>query len=239
MLFFLNLDGSVTRNDTEHIYQGQDKAATIDVITTISPAQTAIMVAFTLPNELVKGYYPMMQSGKYSLDDDNKTIVWKWTLAVPYNITELEGVVGVSFNVVKYNGLGEAQEVEQDNQTTYTTSFRVEYALLPAPPSDVEQSDIERIIDLLSLYYNQNAKDIQELKDAPPAFNCVPLRLSSMPETTGFRQGGQIYVDNGNSGFRMSMEAVKDLNTKIVTADTVDDVDMSKLAVGDYIYTNK
>ncbi|GEM_PF-3172628 len=236
MLFFLNLDGTVTRNDTEHIYQGQNNAATIDVITAVSPAQTAIQVAFTLPNGLAKGYFPMMQNGRYNLDDDQVQI-WKWSLAVPYNITELEGIVGVSFNIVKYNGLGVEDEVESDNQTTYTASFRVEYSLLPEPPSDVDEKDIERILDLLTLYYNQNAKEIQELKDSSPNFRYVPKRLSEFPETTGFRQRGSIYVDDGENSFRMSLTSVKELNTKIVCVNDANDADMSQLTVGDFIYT--
>ena len=50
MLFFLNLDGTVTRSDTDHVYQGQNKVANVELFTLISPAQAAIQVAFTLPN---------------------------------------------------------------------------------------------------------------------------------------------------------------------------------------------
>ena len=67
----------------------------------------------------------------------------------------------------------------------------------------------------------------------------VPLRLSTLPTTTGFRQGGSVYVDDGQSGFRMSMIAMKELNTKIVTADSADNVDMSKLTIDDFIYERK
>ena len=67
----------------------------------------------------------------------------------------------------------------------------------------------------------------------------VPRRLSILPETTGFRQGGSIYVDNGGLGLRMSMTALKELNTKIITTDNASDVDMSKLTVDDFIYERK
>ena len=50
MLFFLNLDGTVTRSDTDHVYQGQNKVANVELFTLISPAQAAIQIAFTLPN---------------------------------------------------------------------------------------------------------------------------------------------------------------------------------------------
>lgn len=67
----------------------------------------------------------------------------------------------------------------------------------------------------------------------------VPFRLAGLPSTTGFRQGGSVYVDNGTSGFKMSLTALKELNTKIVTTDDINNVDMSKLTVGDFIYERK
>ena len=69
--------------------------------------------------------------------------------------------------------------------------------------------------------------------------HAVPFRLAGLPSTTGFRQGGSIYVDNGTSGFRMSMTALKELNTKIITTDDSNNVDMTKLTVDDFIYERK
>ena len=64
----------------------------------------------------------------------------------------------------------------------------------------------------------------------------VSLRLASLPTTTGFRQGGNIYVDDGQIALRMSMTDLKDLNTKIITTDSVDNIDMAKLTTDDFIY---
>lgn len=69
--------------------------------------------------------------------------------------------------------------------------------------------------------------------------NTVPFRLAGLPPTTGFRQGGSIYVDDGKKGFRMSTADLKDLNTKIITTDDASRVDMSKLTVDDFIYERK
>lgn len=69
--------------------------------------------------------------------------------------------------------------------------------------------------------------------------HAVPFRLASLPSTTGFRQGASIYVDDGKKGFRMSMTDLKDLNTKIITTENVDNVDMSKLTIDDFIYERK
>lgn len=156
MLFFLNLDGTVTRSDTDHVYQGQNKVANVELFTLISPAQAAIQVAFTLPNGLTTTYAPMSYVGAYSVDENNQKQVHHWKLAVPYNVTEVEGQVGVSFNVLLNDGTsGQAQETI--NQTTYTSSFLVEYSALPIPPTTATESELEQLLELLNLYYTQNA----------------------------------------------------------------------------------
>ena len=160
MLFFLNLDGKVTRSDTDHVYQGQNKVANVELFTLISPAQAAIQVSFTLPNGLTTTYAPMSYVGAYSVDESNQKQVHRWKLAVPYNVTEVEGKVGVSFNIVLEVVFkdGTSDEVSETiNQTTYTSSFTVEYSALPTPPTTVNQDEIQQILDLLDKYYAQNA----------------------------------------------------------------------------------
>lgn len=156
MLFFLNLDGTVTRADTDHVYQGQNKVANVELFTLISPAQAAIQVAFTLPNGLTTTYAPMSYVGAYSVDESNQKQVHRWKLAVPYNVTEVEGQVGVSFNILLNDGMS-GQTLETINQTTYTSSFAVEYSALPIPPTTATESELEQLLELLNLYYTQNA----------------------------------------------------------------------------------
>lgn len=156
MLFFLNLDGTVTRSDTDHVYQGQNKVANVELFTLISPAQAAIQVAFTLPNGLTTTYAPMSYVGAYSVDENNQKQVHHWKLAVPYNVTEVEGQVGVSFNVLLNDGTS-GQTLETINQTTYTSSFIVEYSALPIPPTTATEDELGQLLDLLDKYYAQNA----------------------------------------------------------------------------------
>ena len=156
MLFFLNLDGTVTRSDTDHVYQGQNKVANVELFALISPAQAAIQVAFTLPNGLTTTYAPMSYVGAYSVDESNQKQVHHWKLAVPYNVTEVEGQVDVSFNVLLNNGTSGAT-LETINQTSYTSSFTVEYSALPIPPTTANEDELEQLLNLLNLYYTQNA----------------------------------------------------------------------------------
>lgn len=152
MLFFLNLDGTVSRSDSEHVYQGQNNVAQVDLFALVSPMQTAVQVAFTLPNGLVVDYKPMSYVGSYSVESDNQTQVYHYRYVLPYNVTEVEGKVGVSFNLVMTKA--DAQVV---SQTTYTSAFNVEYSALPTPPTEATTDQVSELLDLLQLYYAQNA----------------------------------------------------------------------------------
>ena len=146
MLFFLNLDGTVARDDAERIFQGQNGVASVDLLTAITPDQTGIQVAFTLPDGLATQYYPMTQSGAYALKGADGQRVYKWSYKLPFNVTREKGTVAVSFNVIKSNGNAIV------NQTTYSSEFTVEYSALPTPPTTASESELEELINLLTLY---------------------------------------------------------------------------------------
>lgn len=64
----------------------------------------------------------------------------------------------------------------------------------------------------------------------------VPLRLNLFQNTSGFRQGGSTYIDDGSKSYKMSLVDIKEMNTKIVFADKLEVVDFDKLTNGDFIY---
>lgn len=70
-----------------------------------------------------------------------------------------------------------------------------------------------------------------------PTSQYVPLRLGSFEEADGFLRGGMTYVDDGKKGYRLSLQSIKEMNTKIVAVDDVGDADYGKLTVGDYVYS--
>ncbi len=154
MLFFLNLDGTVARDDSERVFQGQNGVASVDLITAITPDQTGIQVAFTLPNGLATQFFPMSQSGAYALRGDDGRQIYKWSFKLPFNVTKEKGSVGVSFNVIKYSGTNSSGKNVIVNQTTYTSEFTVEYSVLPTPPASVTESEINELINLLTLNIN-------------------------------------------------------------------------------------
>lgn len=154
MIFFLNLDGTCTRQDTDHIYQGSNNASKVIAVTSISPVQTYVQAAFTLPNGLTVGYLPMAYKGAYDVKDSTAHL---WELDLAENVTEAMGTVGISFNVVN--------SITGTNQTSYTNTFEVEYSALPLPPPNPSQSEWEQLLDLLQSYAAVNPMIVEKLEN--------------------------------------------------------------------------
>lgn len=72
-----------------------------------------------------------------------------------------------------------------------------------------------------------------------PTAQFVPLRLGGFDECDGFLRGGMLYVDDGKKGYRLGLDKVKAMNTKIEYTDDLASVDMTKLVKGDYICLKK
>lgn len=151
MIFFLNLDGTMSKADEQRIFQGSSNANKISVVSPFLPP-TSLQIAFTLPNKLTTIYYPMSFDESYEPSAEQPSLkVGLWSYKLPLMITENEGTVGVSINV----NVAGADAVDS-NQTSYTSSFEVEYSVLPAPPLNPTTSDVETLVNLLNAYYAQN-----------------------------------------------------------------------------------
>lgn len=162
MIFFLNLNGTCTRQDTDHVYQGSNNASKVIAITGIAPGQSHVDVAFTLPNGLTVGYLPMVYKGAYKLEDSSAVSMHLWELNLPYNVTEMQGTVGVSFNAV--TGITE-ENPKGNNLTSYTNTFEVEYSALPELPSSATESELEQILNLLEAYAAVNPEIVEKLEN--------------------------------------------------------------------------
>lgn len=162
MIFFLNLNGTCTRQDTDHVYQGSNNASKVIAITGIAQGQSHVDVAFTLPNGLTVGYLPMAYKGAYKLEDSSAVSMHLWELNLPYNVTEMQGTVGVSFNAV--TGITE-ENPKGNNLTSYTNTFEVEYSALPELPSSATESELEQILNLLEAYAAVNPGIVEKLEN--------------------------------------------------------------------------
>ena len=157
MIFFLNYDGTLTRQDTGRIYQGSSAVPEIKVLSGVSNSSSVLQVAFTLPNGLVTQYFPLTQKGEYE-QDGVKAFLWSLELATDIlaNVTEQVGKVGVSVRQVNV--------INNTVVASYTATFDVEYSALPYTPSEYTPADTQELIDLLSAYYNQNQTLINSIQ---------------------------------------------------------------------------
>lgn len=156
MIYFLNLDGTCTRQDTDHIYQGSNNVNKVIAVTSISPVQTYVQAAFTLPSSLTVGYLPMAYKGAYDVKDSTAQI-HVWELALTENVTEVQGTVGISFNVVN--------RVTGANMTSYTNTFEVEYSALPTFDKPPTPDQWEQLINLLEAYAAVNPIIVEKLEN--------------------------------------------------------------------------
>ena len=62
-------------------------------------------------------------------------------------------------------------------------------------------------------------------------------QITAADNTPTFRTNAYTYVNNGVNEYRMSLQAIKELNTKIMSVDSISDADFNKLSVGDFIYS--
>lgn len=86
----------------------------------------------------------------------------------------------------------------------------------------------------------QANKTAEELRLVPTDLSSVKSfrELTSEP-TKSFRQETSVFISNGGNGFRMTVQDLKDMSTKIVLADTKADVDTTDLDIGDFVYLKK
>lgn len=94
----------------------------------------------------------------------------------------------------------------------------------------------------LSTDINNHIKDYNNPhKTTAEQLGAVPVDFRAFQSVTGvnknFRQSADVFVGNNGSGFRMTLQDVKNMGTKIVSVNNVKEADFDKLDAGDYIYS--
>lgn len=107
-----------------------------------------------------------------------------------------------------------------------TGSIRGEIGRTPSIP----QAFIDHLVD----YDNPHRTTAEQVGAVP--VDLRPFRQAT-PEGRSFRDATNIYVEHQGDSFRMTLQQVKEMGTKIVVAKNVSDVDFSKLDIDDYVYT--
>lgn len=151
MVYFLNLDGTMTLAEPQRVFQGSNNVNTVYVLSAIAPP-TALEISFTLPSGLTTAYYPMIYNGltdEYTVPSTTTTVYLR-SFLLTSNITAEVGTVGVSINAVYSNADGTT-----GNQTSFTGSFNVEYSSIPESVTTGTADELQQALDLLSQYYTQ------------------------------------------------------------------------------------
>ena len=101
-----------------------------------------------------------------------------------------------------------------------------------------DEDDVNKLsadfINHLHDYENPHRTTAEQVGAVPVDFRS--FRAVEQP-TKSFRQSAEVFVSKGGNGFRMTLQQVKDMSTKIVAVKNVSEVDFSKLDKDDYVYT--
>lgn len=174
---------------------------------------------------------------------DKKSVTWTKNI-VEYDF--MQYLSGKKLTAAEWNMLL-VRIVQQGNYTADSLKEFIEvnlHTMLVAYDTDIRGliGDLE---DLSTTLEDENGKTLVNALNilAKSKVDAVPKRLNEFQRidptanTKGFRQQAFVYVDKGKQSFRMSLQDIKNLNTKIVAATRTNEVDTSELSVDDYIFS--
>lgn len=174
MIFYCDLQGNLKAFQNETVYQGSNNVTTIYVVAPFN-RPVGLNISFTKPNKLVTSPAIMKWVGTLgnvkipvsfvNIPEQFTETYNVWAYALPYSITEQNGVVGVSVNAVIADSVdASGQQAYKGNLTTFTGQFTVAYSALPSPPTDIPTEwTQDKVLDLLNNYYNDAIQKIGEM----------------------------------------------------------------------------
>ena len=174
MIFYCDLQGNLKAFQNETVYQGSNNVTTIYVVAPFN-RPVGLNISFTKPNKLVTSPAVMKWVGTLgnvkipvsfvNIPEQFTDTYNVWAYALPYSITEQNGVVGVSVNAVIADSVdASGQQAYKGNLTTFTGQFTVAYSALPSPPTDIPTEwTQDKVLDLLNNYYNDAIQKIGEM----------------------------------------------------------------------------
>ena len=130
MIFYCDLQGNLKAFQNETVYQGSNNVTTIYVVAPFN-RPVGLNISFTKPNKLVTSPAIMKWVGTLgnvkipvsfvNIPEQFTDTYNVWAYALPYSITEQNGVVGVSVNAVIADSVdANGQQAYKGNLTTFT-----------------------------------------------------------------------------------------------------------------------
>lgn len=191
MLVLIKPDGTAQLQVPVNNYQGSNNVNSIDVVTSL-PNTNSIFIACELPNGVVRD--PMLMN--YVRTDVINGVAWStYSYPLPYSVTQLRGVLNVSFSI--YTGTKPENSVYAagENLTTNKVAIPINAsvpALIPAgDPSTIE--DIAAKYQLLATQISsidQKANDAQDTAEAAEtkAENALTVANQAQADVVQVRQ---------------------------------------------------
>ena len=135
-------------------------------------------------------------------------------------------------------------QVTSDKQSVIGVSNTApeQLGVSPRPPQKIVVGNTQQIRIGVTSVNDKTGKVVINYADV----GAVPIKLSILPQVTNDqlntrskRQEGKVYIEINNKPSTISLEQIKQLATKTLTVDSLDDSAISTLSDGDYIYLRK
>ncbi len=136
IVIYVNGEGTAEKLSPEHVYQGSNQSGVLVFAPT--PPQTAMGIAFKLPDGTSTPYYSMTYQGNYEG-------LSQYEYTMPTSITQLSGQAAIAVQALYSDGQQNSQQVD----------FEIEPSVVVVPPAPMPD-----VYDLLKQAIAKNAADI-------------------------------------------------------------------------------
>lgn len=141
IVIYTNGTGTAEKLSPEHVYQGSNQSGVL-VFAPIPP-QTAMGIAFKLPDGTSTPYYPMTYQGNYEG-------LSQYEFTLPSSLTQLAGQASIALQALYSDG----------QQTSQLIEFEIEKSIVPEPPTKPTPD----AYDLLKQAIAKNTSDISSIQ---------------------------------------------------------------------------
>lgn len=227
MIIYIASDGQARLVSPQHVYQG----SSVTDITVVAPfpAQTAMTVAFSLPDgKMFGGVQGTMQTPPYimTLLPDQSGLpdgVQAWQYVMPSAITQNAGQAKVSITAQFAQGSEEAISFTQ--QTSAQVEFTIEpsdVGTLPDEPSEDAWTQVIAAIAATQGNVTANASDIEDIVDGTIAVGKAVADQNGnvIDETYATKEALGEAADDASEALETATEAEQAANTALSTANS-------------------
>lgn len=229
MIIYIASDGQARLVSPQHVYQGSN----VTDITVVAPfpSQTAMTVAFSLPDsKMFGGVQGTIQTPSYMMTllanqpelPDN---VYAWQYVMPFAITQNAGQAKVSITAQFAQGSGKTASFTQ--QTSAQVEFTIEQSVvgtLPDEPTEDAWSQIINAIAETQSNVTANASDIEDIVNGTTAVGkaVADQKGNVIDETYATKTALGEAADDASEALKTATKANTTAQEAKTTADGID-----------------